>query len=147
MTRDEKGTSYDVDMPNNNMKVFGFLAIQVWIKYIYLKKIKGKNTSACLEEHERGKNHPTCEKSSEISFSIDEEITNKFVDHMVRVWKKFWPKEDENSQYKPLKEEAETHEVEHQSPQGDCREGEPIDGCSDLYVGDIEITFEDVSAR
>ena len=67
-------------------------------------------------------NHPNCEKSNEISFSVDEEITNKFVDHMVRVWKKFWPKEDEKSQDTPLMEEAETHEMEHQSFQGDCRE-------------------------
>ena len=48
---------------------------------------------ASLEEHERIKNHPTCEKSSEISFFIDEEIIKRFVDLMQRGWKKFWPKE------------------------------------------------------
>ena len=78
----------------------------------------------------------------------------------------------------PLKEEKKNHEVEHQLPQGDCREehkeegeynniiltnggcsnqgesidgslnyeGEPIDGCSQLYVGDIDIRFENVAA-
>ena len=54
MTRDEKGTSYDgkelrkimepifEDMKNNIMKVFKFLAIQSWEKYIDFKKPKGK---------------------------------------------------------------------------------------------------------
>ena len=77
-----------------------------------------------------------------------------------------------------LKEETENHEVEHQLPQGNCREehkqegednntilinggcsnqresidgslnykGEPTDGCSQLYVGDIDIRFENVAA-
>ena len=59
MTRDEKGTSYDgeenikimepifKDMKKNVMKGFKFLAIQIWRKYIDLKKTKGKNASAC----------------------------------------------------------------------------------------------------
>ena len=58
MTRDEKGTSYDVeenikimepifeDMKNNIMKGLKLLVIQIWIKYIDLKKTKGKNASA-----------------------------------------------------------------------------------------------------
>ena len=59
---DEKGTSYDgeehtkiiepiiEDMNKNIMKVFEFLAIQIWKKYIYFKKTKGKNALACLKE-------------------------------------------------------------------------------------------------
>ena len=75
----------------------------------------------------------------------------------------------------PLKEKTENHEVENQLPQGDFKEegednniiltnggcsnqresidwalnyeGEPIDGCSQLYVGDIDIRFENVVAR
>ena len=59
MTRDEKGTSYDAkehmkfmepifeDMTKNIMKGFELLAIQIWRKYIDLKKTKGKNASAC----------------------------------------------------------------------------------------------------
>ena len=37
-------------------------------------------------------------------------------------WKKFQPKEGEKIKITPLKEESETHEVKHQSRQGDCRE-------------------------
>ena len=69
-----------------------------------MNSLRENQQSTILEEHERIKKHPTCEKSSEISFSIDEEITNKFVDHMVRVGKKFIPKVDENIQDTPLKE-------------------------------------------
>ena len=62
MTRDEKGTSYDgeehikimepffEDMTNKIMKGLEFLAFQLWIKYIDLKKTKGKNASVCLKE-------------------------------------------------------------------------------------------------
>ena len=58
----------------------------------YLNSLRKNKQSRRLEEHERSKNHPTYEKSSEVSFSIDEEITDKFMDHMVRAWKKFHPK-------------------------------------------------------
>ena len=58
-----------------------------------VNSLRNKQQSTSLEEHERSKNNPTCEKRNEISFFIDEEIINKFVDHMVRVWKKFRPKE------------------------------------------------------
>ena len=62
MTRDEKGTSYDgeehikimepifEEITKNIMKLFEFLDIQIWIKYIDLKKTKGKNASVCLKE-------------------------------------------------------------------------------------------------
>ena len=58
MTGHEKRTSYDgeviiksmepifEEMTKNIMKGFELLAIQGWVKYIYLKKIKGKNASA-----------------------------------------------------------------------------------------------------
>ena len=57
MTRDEKGKSYDGEdiiksmepifeyMTKNIMKLFEFLAIQSWEKYIDFKKTKGKNAS------------------------------------------------------------------------------------------------------
>ena len=87
-----------------------------------VNSLRNNQQSTSLEEHERIKNQPTCEKSSEISFSMDEEMINKFVDLMWRGWKKFRPKEGEKSQDKQLKEESETHKMEHESPQGDCRE-------------------------
>ena len=62
MTRVEKGASYDSedlikimkpifeDMTMNIMKVFEFLAIHSWEKYIDFKKTKEKNASACFKE-------------------------------------------------------------------------------------------------
>ena len=38
------------------------------------------------------------------------------------MWKKLCSKGDEKSLDTPLKEEEEIHEVENQSPRGDCRE-------------------------
>ena len=51
---------------------------------------------------------------------MDEEMTNKFVDHMVSMWKKFCTKENERNLDTPLKEETENREVENKLPQGDC---------------------------
>ena len=52
-----------------------------------MNSLRNNQQYTSLEEHEKIKQHPTCEKSSETSFSIDKEIIKKFVDHMVRVWK------------------------------------------------------------
>ena len=57
------------------------------------------------------KNNPTCENSKYLSFSIYEEILDKFVDQMWRLWKKFWHKGDGTSLDTPLKEEETIHEV------------------------------------
>ena len=83
------------------------------------------------------------------------------------MWKKVCSKGDEKTLDTPLREETQNHEVEHQLSQGDCREehkeegedkltiladggcenqGEFTDGCSQLYVGDIDIRFENVVA-
>ena len=70
MTRDEKGTLYDgkehikimepifEDMNKNIMKVFEFLAIQSWEKYIDFKKTKEKNALACLKEKKEETHEP-----------------------------------------------------------------------------------------
>ena len=64
------------------------------------------------------KNQPTCENNKDLSCPIDEEAINTYKDIM---WKKFCSKGDEKSLHTPLKEEAEIHEVENQSPRGDRR--------------------------
>ena len=70
MTRDKKGTSNDggehikilepifEDMNNNIMKGFELLALQIWRKYIYFKKTKGKNASTCLKEQKEETHEP-----------------------------------------------------------------------------------------
>ena len=68
------------------------------------------------------KNHPTCEKSKDLSCTINEEVINTFTDITWNMWKKFWSKKDEKRVDTPLKEETKNHEVENQLPQGDCRE-------------------------
>ena len=109
------------------------------------------------------KNHPTCEKSKELSYTITEEVINNFMEITWNMWNKFCPKGDENTIDTPLKEEIENHEVLHQLSQGDCREEhkeegedkltiladgscenqrESIDGCSQVYAGDIDIIFK-----
>ena len=67
------------------------------------------------------KNHPTCEKSKDLSCTINDEVINTFIDIMWNVWKKFWSKKDEKSIYAPLQKETENHEVEIELPQVDCR--------------------------
>ena len=68
------------------------------------------------------KNHPTCEKSKDLSCTINEEVIKTFTDITWNMWKKCCYKGDENTLDTPLKEETKNHEVEHQLSQGYCRE-------------------------
>ena len=68
------------------------------------------------------KKHPTCEKSKDLAYTINEEVINTFTDITWNIWKKFCSKRDENTLDTPLKEEIENNEVEHHLPQGDFRE-------------------------
>ena len=88
MTRDEKGTSYDgeehikimepifEDMAKNIMKGFKFLAIQIWRKYIDLKKTKGKNASVCLKEQKEEIHEPPSFEIGEVEELVKEEDQN-----------------------------------------------------------------------
>ena len=88
MTRDEKGTSYDgeelikimepifEDMNKNIMKGFELLAIQGWIKYIDLKKTKGKNASTCLKEQNEETHEPPSSEIGEVEEVVHEEDQN-----------------------------------------------------------------------
>ena len=88
MTRDEKGTSYDgeeliksmeaifEDMNNNIIKGFKFLYIQVWIKYIYFNKTKGKNALVCLKGQKEETHEPPSSGIGEIEEVVHEEDIN-----------------------------------------------------------------------
>ena len=88
MTRDENGTSYDVeehikiiepiieDMNKNIMKGFKFLAIQIWKKYIYFKKTKGKNALSFLKEQKEETREPPSSKIGEVEEVVHEEDQN-----------------------------------------------------------------------
>ena len=88
MTRDEKGTSYDgkehikimepifEDMKKNIMKGFKLLAIQIWRKYIDLKKTEGKNALACLKEKKEETHEPPSSEIGEVEEVVHEEDRN-----------------------------------------------------------------------
>ena len=88
MTRDEKGTSYDgeehikimelifEDMAKNVMKLFKLFSIQVWRKYIDLKKTKGKNASVCLKEKKEETHEPPSYEIGELEEVAHEEDRN-----------------------------------------------------------------------
>ena len=69
----------------------------------------------------KNKNQPTCEKSKDLFFPINEEVVNTSTDIMWNMWNEFRYKKDEKSLDTPLNKETENHEVEHQLTQGDCR--------------------------
>ena len=50
------------------------------------------------------KNHPTCEKSKDLSYTINEEVINTFTHITWNMWKKCCSKGDENTLDTPLKE-------------------------------------------
>ena len=68
------------------------------------------------------KNHPACEKSKDLSCTINEEVINTFMEITWNMWKKCFYKGYEKTLDTKLKEEKKNHEVEHQLPQVDCRE-------------------------
>ena len=88
MTRDEKGTSYDgeehikiiepiiKDITKKIMKGFEFLAIQSWEKYIYFKKTKGKDASACLKEQKEETHELPSSEIGEVEEVVHEEDRN-----------------------------------------------------------------------
>ena len=88
MTRDEKRTSYDGEeiikimepifeyMTKNIMKVFEFLAIQSWKKYIDFKKTKGKKASAFLKDKKEEAHEPPRSKIGEVEEAVHEEDRN-----------------------------------------------------------------------
>ena len=64
------------DMTKNIMKGFKFLAIQLGIKCIDLKKTKGKNASACLKEKKEETHEPPSSEIGEVEEVVHEEDIN-----------------------------------------------------------------------
>ena len=61
------------DMTKNIMKLFKFLAIQNWKKYIDFKKTKGKNASSWLTEKKEKTNELQSFEIGEIEDLVHEE--------------------------------------------------------------------------
>ena len=59
-------------MTKNILKGFEFLVIQLGIKYIDLKKTKGKNASACLKEQKEENHEPPSSEIGEVEEVVDE---------------------------------------------------------------------------
>ena len=53
-------------MNKNIMKGWELLDIKIWRKYIYLKKTKGKNASACLKEEKEETREPPSYEIGEV---------------------------------------------------------------------------------
>ena len=68
------------------------------------------------------KHHPTCGKSKYLSCPINEEVIYTFADTIWNMWKHFCSKGYEKRLDTQLKQEADIHEEEHQSPLFGCRE-------------------------
>ena len=156
MTRDEKGTSYDgeehlkimepifEDMTKNIIKGFELLFIQVWRKYIYIKKTKGKNALACLKEQKEETREPPSSEIGEVEEVVHEEDRNSLPSDS----KKYEETSHEYEEFsiENTEDNLETHstlEMKQTESNDGCLsyEGVPTDGFSHLYVGDIEITF------
>ena len=88
MTRNEKGTSYNgkeiiksmepilEDMTKNIMKLFKFMDIQGWRKYIDYNETKGKNVSAFLKEKKEETHEPPSFEIGEVQEIVHEEDRN-----------------------------------------------------------------------
>ena len=136
-------------MTKNIMKLFEFLAVQIWEKYIDFKKTKGKNASACLKEKKEETHEPP---SSEIG-GVEEVVLEYDRNSLPSDSKKY---EETSHKYEEVsientEDHFETHStlaMKQRASTNGCLncEGVPIDGCSKLNVSDIDIRFENVSA-
>ena len=161
MTRDEKGTSYDgeelikimepifEDMTMNIMEGFKFLAIQIWKKYIYFKKTKGKNASTCLKEEKEETHELPSSEIGKVEEVVHEEDRNSLPSDSEKY--EDTAHECEKVYIENTEDHLETHstlEMKQRASTDGCLnyEGVPTGRCSQLYFGDIKITFESVSA-
>ena len=131
------------------MKGFEFLAIQSWEKYIDFKKTKEKNALACLKEKKEETHEPP---SFEIG-GVEEVVHEDDINSLPSESKKY---EETSHEYEEVfientEDNFETHatlEMKQRASTDGCLnyEGVPTDGCSQIYVGDIEIRFKNVYA-
>ena len=131
------------------MKGFEFLAIQIWKKYIDFKKTKGENASACLKEQKEKTHEPPSFEIGEVEEVVHEEDQNSLPSDSEKY-------EETSHDYEEVfientEDNFEIHatlEMKQRASSDGCLnyEGVPNDGCSQLYVGDIEIKFKNVSA-
>ena len=136
------------DMNKNIMKIFEFLSIQGWKKYIDFKKTKGKNASVCLKEQKEETHGPPSSEIGGVEV-VHEDDRNSLPSDSEKY-------EDTSHEYEEvsienIEDHFETHstlEMNKKASTNGCLkyEGVPTDGFSHLYVGDIEINFESVAA-
>ena len=135
------------DMTNNIVKGFKFLAIISWKKYIDFKKTKGENASICLKEQKEETHEPPSSKIGEVEEVVHGEDRNSLPSDSEKY-------EETSHEYEEIyieniEDNFETHSTlemkQSESTNGCLNYGVPTDGCSHLYVRDIEINFEIVS--
>ena len=136
-------------MKKNIIKWFELLAIQLGRKYIDLKKTKGKNASACLKEQKEETHEPPSSEIGEVKELVHEEDQNSLPSDSEKY--EGTSHEYEEVSIQNIEYHFETHPTSKMKQRAyidGCLnyEGVPTNGCSHLYVGDIEITFESVVA-
>ena len=124
------------------------MAIQSWKKYINFKKTKGKNASACLKEQKEKTHEPPSFEIGEVEEVVHEQDLNSLPSDS--------EKDKETShKYEVSIENTEDHfethstlDMKQRASTNGCLnyEGVPTDGYSQIYVGDIEIIFQNFSA-
>ena len=135
------------DMTKNVMKGFKFLAIQIWKQYIDFKKTKGKNASTCLKEQKEKTHEPPSSEIGEVEEVAHEQDQNLLPSDFEKC-------EETSHKYEEvfienIEDHFETHstlDMKQRASTYGCLnyKGVPTDGCSQFYVGDIEITFEEL---
>ena len=109
-----------------------------------VNSLRDNQQSISLEEHEMRKNQPTCEKN--LDTPLQKETENHEVENQLSQGD-FREEHKEESEYKHTILTDGGCENQRESIDGSLNyERVPTDGFSQLYVGDIEIRFENFSA-
>ena len=117
-------------------------------KYIDFKKTKGKNASVCLKEQKEETHEPPSSKIGEVEEVVHEGDLNSLPGDFEK--DKETSHEYEEVFIENTEDNFETHatlEMKQRAFTDGCLnyEGVPTNGCSQLYVGDIDIRLENVS--
>ena len=125
------------------------MAIQSWEKYIDFKKTKEINASVCLKEQKEETHEPPSSEIAEEEEVVHEEDWNSLQSDSEKY-------EDTSHEYEVCsieynEDDFEMHstlEMKQRESTDGCLnyEGVTTDGCSQKYVGDIDIIFQNFSA-
>ena len=137
-------------MTNNIIKGLNFWLsnLEVGRKYIDLKKTKGKNAWDCLKEQNEETHEPPSSEIGEVEEVVHEEDQNSLPNYFQKYEETSHEKEEVYLETIEYHYETNSNmDMDQRASTDGCLnyEGVPTDGCSQLYIGDIEIRFQNVS--